>query len=364
MDKIKILHFFNRMDMGGAETFVINLYREINREKFQFDFIVTDSTKGYYDDEIKKLGGTIYVIPHPKNGLLKYIRAVESVLIDSGCDVVHSHTHMFSGINLYIAKKSRVGNRIAHSHTYSVQKESKIRRLYRLIMKKLIHNCAVFKLSCSKEAGNDLFLNNEFEIINNGIQLDRFIKKNKSKKEYKIDLGISSSTYVVGHVGAFRKEKNHNLLLKIFASYNKDNSDSILLLVGAGEKEEEIKTLAKSLGIEKKIIFAGVTNEVENLLHAMDIFVFPSLYEGLGMAIIEAQASNLPCVVSDKVPRSVNLTGHVTFLSLNDELGKWKNALTKNKIIETNVSDFNSYNISYVCKKMEILYTDKITCDQ
>lgn len=360
MVKFKVLHFFGKMDMGGAETFVLNLYRHIDRNKVQFEFAVTSPEKGFYDEEIKKLGGKIHVLPHPKVSLKKYKKSLKELIIHGDFDIAHSHVHYFSGVNLNIAKKYGVNIRIAHSHTYNNNAEFSLKRnFYENCMKYLIHKSATHLLACSREAANDLFFRRgkTVEIVNNGIDLDRFTKKKYTKKEYKKALNLPEDSFVVGHIGGFRPEKNHRRLIDIFLHVLKVEKNAHLVMVGDGEKRLEIEELVMSLGIKDRVHFLGIRKDTEDILATFDTFVFPSLYEGLGIAVIEAQVSGLYCIVSDTLPKAVDITGNVAFISLDADLEEWKNTILYNNCKELESKRVQDFDVTYICKRMYNIYS-------
>lgn len=356
MKKIKVLHFFGKMDIGGAETFVMNLYRQIDRNKVQFEFAVTSPEKGHFDDEIKELGGKIHILPHPKQELRKYIQRLKLLLATNVYDVIHSHVHYFSGINLSIGKKCGVKIRISHSHTYNNNDFSFKRFLYEYLMKSLIKLNATHLLACSREAAKELFDNKRVEIINNGIDLERFTRTKYSKEEYRKALNIPEKSFVIGHIGGFRPEKNHSKLIDIFLDVLKEESNAHLVMVGDGEKRIDIEKLVDDYKIRDKVHFLGIRKDTEDILRSFDIFVFPSLYEGLGIAVIEAQVSGLYCVVSDTLPKAVDITGNVSYIALDAEK-EWVDAILNNYYNKKSINtELIEYDIRNVCKQIFNLY--------
>lgn len=229
-------------------------------------------------------------------------------------------------------------------------------------MKKMIKRNSTHYFACSKQASIDLFGDNDQNVImiENGISLDRFKQKKYSKERYKEKLGVPTDCFAIGHVGAFRAEKNHELLVKVFHGVLQKREDSFLILVGTGEKVENVKKIVSELRIEHRVKFLGIREDTESIYHALDCFVFPSLFEGLGMAVIEAQASGVKCIVSDKLPREVDVTGNVEFVSLDEEITLWEE-----KILETlnfqaidkkNNNEIGKYDINKVTKKIERYY--------
>lgn len=359
MGKIKVLHFFGKMDRGGAETFIMNVYRNVNRESVKFEFVVVNGEKGNYDDEIKQLGGKIHVLPSPKLGLQRYKKELVSLLLREKYDVVHSHVHYFSGVNLKIARKCGVRIRIAHSHTSNMNKRFSLRRtIYEKYMKLLIDRNANHLLGCSKEALDDLFLNsdNRVEIVNNGIEIEEFMKKRLSKEEYRKLIGLPEGAFVIGHIGGFRPEKNHTQLIRMFHYLSKKYENAHLVLVGDGILRNKIEEKVSELSLEHKVHILGVRSDITDILRSFDVFVFPSLYEGLGIAVIEAQVSGLKCVVSDKVPQEVDITGNVSFLSLNSDFKEWEESIMNCDARPIDDKRIKKYDIKSICVTLLQIY--------
>lgn len=358
--RIRVLHFFNKMDLGGAETFVMNIYRNINRDLVQFDFAVESEEVGFYDEEIKKLGGRIFILPSPKKNLLNYVIKVKKILKDENFKVVHSHVHLFSGINLLIAKLCGVNKRIAHSHTYSqYKKRGLLRKLYEGSMKLLIHKTANEYLGCSERALKDLFLQSNIKtnIIYNGIDIKKFLDNDLNKDEAKMNIGLNENDFIIGHVGAFRAEKNHEFIFDIFEEFLQYNASAKLVLVGDGKLKNKILNILSEKEYKHKVYLLGNRKNIEAIYKAFDIFIFPSLYEGLGMAAIEAQLSGLNCVLSDCVPKDVDITGNVSFLSLSDEKTIWVEHLKKNRPVYSLEKDsVEHYDIKNVCENLLDIY--------
>lgn len=323
MPSIRILHIVTYMGRGGLETMLMNYYRHIDRSKVQFDFLVHRNFEADYDEEIRSLGGKIYRLP-PLNpfsqGYLSQLNAFFSA--HSEYCVVHSHLDCMAGIPLKYAKKHGVPVRIAHAHNSSQDKDLK----YPL---KLFFRCNITKysthlFSCSQTAGHWMFHNNEFHVLNNAIHAAAYSYAPDIRECVRLEFGLTADSLVVGHVGRFMRQKNHIFLLQIFSRLPQH---AHLLLVGDGELRQSIETQADDLGIRDRIIFTGVRADVNRLLQAMDVFVFPSLFEGLGIAAVEAQAAGLPCLISDKVPIECKKTGLVTQISLDSSVQIWADAV-------------------------------------
>lgn len=329
--KIRILHVVGAMDAAGLETLIMNIYRNIDREKFQFDFAVQTNEESFYDKEIVELGGRIISHPKPKGNLKRYKKSLEKTLTEFGpYDAVHSHLLFFTGVVLSVAKKQNIPVRIAHSHNTSDSRSSSLLRfLYRQIMRRKILLNATHYLGCSKEACEYVFGKNAWNAglathFPNAIDSSKF-KELKRDRNYLIkELNIPEDTKIIGHVGRFTKQKNHTFILNIFSEYIKTNPDTHLILVGDGNDRGTINKLIKERNIENKVHCLGVRKDVENIFSSLDVFLFPSLYEGLGIVLVEAQAARVPCVISDVIPIEADLNiGLVQRLNLSSEVSKW-----------------------------------------
>lgn len=362
MENVKrVAHIITKMDVGGAETFIMNVYRNIDRSNYQFDFIVYDDEEGEFDTEIKSLGGRIFYVTSPEKNILKYLKDFYAICRREKFDVIHSHVHHFSGINSIVAKILGIKVIISHSHTTISDKAGSIPiKLYRKIMTKFINTFSTNLLACSDEAAKALFKNynnKKISVINNGIDIGKFVKNNYSKEECREKLGLPKEAYIIGNVGRFRSEKNHKFMINLFKYINERNSNVFLVFVGNGDLMEGIKKEVDKLGLNKNIIFLGMRQDIDIVLKSFDVFIFPSLYEGLGIAVIEAQASGLKCVVSDNVPKAVDLTGNVKFLSLNDDMEKWYYELINNKNLKEIKNNLQSYDISVVVNELCKIYS-------
>ena len=346
---------------NGVESVIMNYYRHLDHSKIQFDFICDeDSTRIPYD-EIKKLGGRVFLVPKYQK-LLKYLKALEKLFKENQYRIVHSNINTLSVFPLYAAKKASVPIRISHSHSTSNPKEWK-RNLIKNILRPFSKRYATDYFACSELAGRYLFGNKTFDrgevkIIHNAIDIDKFRFDEEARKKFRKEFGIKDSTIVIGHVGRFVQQKNHTFLVDVFKEYHEKNPDSKLLLVGSGPLEDKIKKKVEKFGLKNSIIFLGQRNDINKLYSVMDIFCLPSLYEGFGMALLEAQVSNLPCVASTEISKEVELVDNFQYISLNLSSQIWVEkilGLTNNKIRKTNkklVSE-KGFNIAQKSEKLE-----------
>ena len=306
---------------GGVESVIMNYYRHLDRTKVQFDFICDeDSTRIPYD-EIKKLGGRVFLVPKYQK-LHKYLKALEELFRKNHYRIVHSNVNTLSVFPLYAAKKAGVPIRISHSHSTSNAREWK-RNIIKNILRPFSKKYATDYFACSELAGRYLFGNKTFDrgevkIIHNAIDLDKFKFDPEARKKLRKELGIDDETIVIGHVGRFVQTKNHHFLVYTFKKYHNKNPNTKLLLIGTGPLEEKIRAQVKKLNLEDSVLFLGQRNDTNKLYSVMDIFCLPSLYEGLPVAGIEAQAAGLPCVYSDKVTIEADAANNTYYASIKN----------------------------------------------
>ena len=322
---IRVLQVFGCMNRGGAESMIMELYRHIDRSRIQFDFVVHTTEKCAYDDEILSLGGRIFSVPSftVKNAFL-YKKAWKKLLTThEEWRIVHGHVRSTASIYLPIAQEY---HRYTIAHSHSISSGKGFSSIIKKKQKKRIK--ADYYMACSNAAGKWLFgdkiVNSDnYHVLPNAIDVSKYkynedIRK-KVRQEYSCEDAI-----LIGHVGSFYDVKNHSYLIKVFTCIKEKESDAKLMLVGGGYLLQEIKNQVKELGIEDSVIFTGVKSNVNELLQAMDVFVFPSKYEGLGISVVEAQATGLPAVISDRVPKEAILTDDlVTIMNLEDSPVIW-----------------------------------------
>ena len=320
-NEIRVLHVVTYMGRGGLETMLMNYYRHIDRTKIQFDFLTHRQERFNYDDEIEVLGGKIYRLPRLNPWSHTYVKALRDFLKEhTEYKIVHSHLDCMSAIPLKLAQKAGVPVRIAHSHSSNQDKNFKYP--LKLYYKRKISHYATSLFSCSEEAGKWMFGKQNFSVLPNAIETSQYTynaeKRHTIRKTFKLDNAL-----VIGHVGRFSEVKNHKFLVDIFNEVYKKNDKARLLLVGDGQKMQEIKEKVQSLQLSDAVIFTGIRSDVADILQAMDVFVLPSLYEGLPVTMIEAQASGLPCVISDRVPIECKKTDLVNQIGLNKSATVW-----------------------------------------
>lgn len=317
---IRVLHVFNFFNQGGIENFVMNVYRNIDRSKIQFDFAFPINKKGCFDEEVGELGGNIYFFDSEKKSLWNYYKNLSRIIKTHGpYAVVHSHIYYFSGYILLIARLCGVPVRISHSHeTLKGRKQTLGRKLYQNIMRYLIKMNATNWLCCSEDAGNVVFKKNiPFQVLYNGIDIKRFLYNEEKRLQIRRGI-VPDDGFLVLNVGRFAEQKNHKFIISVFSELVKVRPESHLLLIGAGVLKREIELLIERTGLKDKVTILSNIKNTEDYYSASDVFILPSLYEGMGIVVIEAQASGLPVLISDKVTREVQVTDIIDYLPIEN----------------------------------------------
>lgn len=319
---LRILHCVNNMHRAGLETMLMNYYRNIDRTKMQFDFLTHRAERSDYDDEIEALGGKIYHAPrlYPRN-YPEYFRCMDSFFREhTEYKIVHSHIDAMSYLPLLAAKKAGIPVRIAHSHSSGIDLDFKypLKQYFRF----RLGNVTTHSFSCGEKAGEFLFRGRDFTVIPNAVDPLQFHFSEAIRQQRRAELDIENR-FVVGHVGRMSYPKNHEFLLRLFAELLNKRPDALLLLVGTGEKAEELKSKVMELGISSSVMFLGNRNDVHELYQAMDVFVLPSHFEGIPVVGIEAQFAGLPCLFSEGVPREVCFSKTCRFRKLSEPLSVW-----------------------------------------
>lgn len=318
---MRVLQIVTTMNRGGLETMLMNYYRHIDRDLVQFDFLEHRAEESDYDAEIERLGGRIYRLPALNPFSPSYRKALTSFFEEhTEYRVVHSHLDCMSAIPLSAAKKAGIPVRIAHAHSSSQDRD--LRYPLKLIYKKRIPKCATGLLACGDAAGRWMFGGEAFEVLPNAIDTCRFAFSDTARAAKRAELALGDSLAVL-HTGRFNWPKNHEFLLRVFSEILKIRPDAVLLLAGEGELFETTKALAQDAGIADSVRFLGLRSDVPELMSASDVFILPSRYEGFPVVLAEAQASGLPCLISDRVPGEAALTGLVSSMSLDESPEKW-----------------------------------------
>lgn len=356
----RLLCILSGMNAGGAETFLMKIYRTIDKSEYQMDFCINVQEKCFYEDEILALGGRIFRIPEKSKNLKEFKQQLSSLVKNEHYEYVLRITSSAMGfMDLKIAKKAGAKVCCARSSNSSDGDGLKAKiahKLGRFLYSRYVDvSIAPSDLAAAYTFGKNAYEKGKVSTLHNAVDLDVFRYNDTARNFIRKEFGISDSTTVIGHVGRFSNQKNHLFLADIFKSVKNLKSDSVLLLVGVGELKEDFERKISEIGIRDSVIFAGVRSDVPDLLSAIDVFVFPSFYEGMPNTVIEAQATGLPCIISNTITKEVAITELVEFCSLSDTADHWAETAvmkaskqrldTKNKFIE------EEYDIESVAKR-------------
>jgi len=361
-----IAQIMGKMNAGGVESVVMNYYRHIDKEKIQFDFIVDEDSAFIPHNEIEQLGGRVFTIP-PYHKPVAYHKALVNLLAKNRYKIIHSHINTLSVFPLFAAKCAGVPIRIAHNHSVAGKGETS-RNIMKYALRPFSKLFPTHFCACAEHAGRWLFGNKLYDIgkvqlVSNAVDMSKFDYDAEARLAIRTELNIDDK-FVVGHVGRFVFPKNHLFLIDIFAQLHSQRRESVLLLVGDGELEQEIRSKVEQLNLTDCVLFLGVRNDVHRILQGMDVFLLPSLYEGLPVVSIEAQASGLRLVASNQVPAEANITNGIEYVDLIKSATEWAGIIlhssandresTSRKILESN------YNIKIAAKQLEEFYQQTI----
>lgn len=360
---LRIAHFVSSLSVNsGVMAVIMNYYRHIDRNKIQFDFLYFKDLPANttYIDEIEHLGGRIYLIEQPTH-VFHYMRKLDKFLKEHKGEYVILHIHEVY-LTFLLAPIAHVHGLKVITHCHSTKFSDKPLNAIRNRLACIgINNHADLRLACSKAAGIALYgRNTDFAVINNAIDLEKFAFKPAKRVKLRNELGVGDKV-VIGHVGRFNKEKNHKFLIEIFYETQKTLPNSTLLLIGEGPLMKSVKEHVRSLGLEDKVIFLGRRTDVADLYNVMDVFLFPSLFEGLGIVLIEAQANGLPCVASSCVPDEADVGG-ITFVSLKQSVEEWHRNLMESLLLSRDKNSsphditMQKYNIKVMVRMLEREY--------
>ncbi len=357
--KKKVLIIGMSSIVGGVETYLMNLFENIDKNKFQIDFLVQKGFNGIFKEKILKLKGKIFEVDNFKRHPIKSYKFLRKFYKEEKYDVIHINLCNASGI-LYAYPSKKVNKNIkiiTHSHNSNDR-----HKFQHYCLRPLLNKITTIKVACSNLAATWMFgkkhLNN-CTVLNNAIKVDKFLYNEKIRKNIRKELNLTDN-FVIGHVGRFSWQKNHKFLIEIFNEVYKKNKNSRLLLVGTGELMDDIKLQVNGLGLNDAVIFMGVCDNTNELYQAMDLFVMPSLFEGLPIVGVEAQTSGLNCIFSENVSKQVSITKHTKFLPLNNK-DIWLDEILSNekKYSRNDVLDDirkNGYDLKEEIKKIERLY--------
>lgn len=373
MQPVRVLQVIRQMNHGGIETFLMSIYRNIDRNRIQFDFLTFRKTRGYFDDEIESLGGKVYYLESVMNMKNLLTGAVNRKLFCFFVEhpvyrIVHSHG-AWSGIVLKNAERAKIQTRVAHSHNVYLPVPFGITALKNMVkntIKSSVNRYATNRFACS-QMGADWFFGKksqykwDIELLPNAIDCKKFSTFDPAiRKKIRLELGISDQAFLLIHVGRLSLQKNHLFLIDVFDALVAKVPDSKLLLVGADNMNGKCQKYASKKSAASKIKFLGARSDVAELLQAGDVFLFPSFYEGFGISVLEAQSSGLPCIISDTIPNEVCLTDNIVQLPINKGTDIWVDKILEFKE-KTRADNYEilvkkDYDIHNLCQKLTEFY--------
>lgn len=321
-----ILQIAAHLTIGGAEKVCRDIGLYANPDEYETHYVIFDDDIGDFGKEVETKGCKIFKLREPSENYGEYFKALKSLMAKYHYTVVHAHTMFSIGWVMLAAKQMKIPVRVSHAHSALIDGDGLVKSIYENVMRKLILSCSTDLVACGEKAGIRLYGEKAYKkrcnLILNGIDTDAFMFSQEKRDEIRKKFNIEAN-YVLGHTGRLAEVKNQVFLLKLMPDILKQRPDAVLMLIGDGEDREMLRNTANELNIQDKVIFAGNTTNVQDYLSAMDVFVFPSLYEGLPLSILEVQANGLPCIISDTVPPDVFLTDLIHPLSLKDDKEKW-----------------------------------------
>lgn len=332
-EPIRVAQMMTDMNYGGVEMVVMNYYRHIDRTKVQFDFFALEGSAVPQREEIERLGGRVYIVPKYTH-LSAYEKEIIRLFKQNQYKIVHSHMNTLSVFSLWGAKKAGIPNRIAHNHSTAGKGETK-KNIIKYALRPFAKIYPTKLCACSQYAGEWLYGKNaEFQVFNNAIDLSRYSYDPQKAAAVRKELGLEDKL-VVGHIGRFCYQKNHDFLIDIFNEIHKQRQEAVLLLIGEGELEQDIRNKVKKLGLTDSVRFMGKQKDTSRFYQAMDCFVLPSRYEGLGVVAIEAQACSVPVICLTAVPKDAKITSSVKFIGLDESSSNWADCVLD--VIKTQV---------------------------
>lgn len=373
-EPIRILNLFTILDRGGAETMVMNYYRHIDKTKVQFDFLVHRPERGAYEDEIESLGGKVYRMrPIRPGSFHKYEKELDIFFKEHPeYKIIHSHCSELGYYAFKVGKKNNVPVRICHAHSAPTLKNasfiSKLKNIFRIYFKNSIRPLTTDMFVCSTVAGDWLFgeqNQSRFVMVNNAIDSQKYIPNDNIRTNIRQQYSLHDK-FVIGHVGRFVTAKNHTFMIDAFNEVKKKNDSALLMLIGSYDSAlgRAMQKKAEDLGIQDSVLFVGEVPNVNEVLQGFDVFFFPSLFEGLPVSVVEAQAAGLQCVISDTITKQCIVTNNVEALSLEEPLSVWADTLLKYskgyQHMDTSQAIINShFDIAENAKWLQEFYIDE-----
>ena len=359
---LRVAQVMGKLNAGGVESVIYNYYKHLNYDKIQFDFIIDEDSTCEIPQEILQNGARCFVVP-PYQHTVKYVSALKKLFKQNGYTIVHSNMNTLAVFSLYAAWKAKVPVRICHNHSTSGKGEW-LKNVVKFFLKPFAKLFATDYFACSEYAGKWLYgkravKKGKVTVINNAIDLQKFAFNEDIRNRVRKELNIEDK-FVIGHVGRFMPQKNHEFLIETFNEIYKINKNAVLLLVGDGPLREDIEKKVNDLKLEDAVNFVGIKNEVSGFYQAMDVFVFPSTYEGLGVALIEAQASGLKCFAANTIPQEAKVTENLHFLPIDGGISLWVDKILNVKTERGSAVDAEKYDITVQARELEKFYLDRL----
>lgn len=365
---IEIIHSVSIMNRAGQETLLMNIMRNIDLSKVHFSFLCSENKKGDYDEEINRLGGNLYYLGQCRLHKIKYLNYIGDIYVIYRFFSLHRHQfqifqiHNYHSFNTFLqvlgAKLAGVQKIVVHSHNSNA-----LHPFLHLFFRKILNSMNIERFACSQLASEWMYGNkaDKAYVVKNGIILNDYVFNNQKRANLRRHLGFGDDQLVIGHIGRFNYQKNHLFLLDIFRDVHMRDTEARLVLVGCGELESFIRKRIKELEIESSVILLGVRTDIPEILFAFDVFLFPSFFEGLSVVLVEAQATGLPCIISDTNSAEIKLTENIHMLSLEAPIKEWSNMIFKyNNVLRRNDTDImrnQGYDIKntacVLCQKYE-----------
>lgn len=353
---IRIAQIMGKMNNGGVEAVIMNYYRQIDKDKFQFDFIVDSDSLLPQRSEIESLGGKIYIVP-PYSKVGAYRKALSKIFKENNYIIVHSNLTTLNIFPLRVAKKCGIPVRISHSHN-SMGKGEFLKTCLKLCFRVFSNLYLTERFACSEHAGEWLFKGKKFKVINNSIPYEKYLFSLETREKLRSLYNFSKNDIVIGHIGRFNSQKNHVFIINLYKKLLESNSNYKLFLIGEGPEKAKIKNMILEMGISNNVIIVDSVNNAFDYYNLFDVFVLPSNYEGFGNVVVEAQVNGLSTLVSNKVPIATQISNQVEFLPL--EYSKWVEKI-KHISLSRGTSNLDyKYDLLYNTKRLEGIYYELI----
>ena len=360
---IRVLHIVSALDSGGVENLLLNYYTHMNKDNFIFDFVVHGEKIGALEPVFNGMNSRIFHIPSKHESFIKNLNSMKRIIYNGNYDVVHVHQGIISVFPIYFAKKKGISIRITHNHL-AFKPENFIEKLINRLLLIPLKRYSTNWFACGIDAGISLWgckavKEGKVHIMKNAIDIDKFAFNPQIRDEMRRKLNLEKK-FVIGNVARLSYQKNHEFIIRVFNEIYKANKNAVLLLVGRGELENEVKEQVQNLGLTEVVKFLGVRNDVPELLQAMDIFLLPSRYEGLPVVLVESQAAGLKSFAADTITTEVKCTDLLEYISLKESPKYWANEILKYKDGYVRKNTFEKIKDGGYDIKKEVLTLEKI----